>query len=139
MAVVFLGEVTVVSVLDSSRSHEVPEGHFTAGISVIVMVDRASERTMRGPAVGRKNDYGSNSEWGGQLATMLFSVFATLSKWKINPRTWLRWYLNECANAGGKVPIDVGRFLPWNLSSEQRKKLGETIPFGPMDDGLNSS
>lgn len=103
------------------------------------MDNNASERAQRGPAVGRKNYYGSGSEWSGQLAMMLFSIFATLQKWQINPRTWLRWYLDESAGAGGRTPLDVGRFLPWNLSAEERKKLGEAIPFGPLEDGLNSS
>jgi transposase len=105
----------------------------------IPMDNNASERAARGPAVGRKNYYGSGSEWSGQLGMMLFSIFATLTKWKINPRAWLRWYLDECANAGGRTPLDVGRFLPWNSSDEQQKKLGEAIPFGPMEDVLNSS
>jgi transposase len=99
----------------------------------IPMDNNASERAERGPAVGRKNYYGSGSEWSGQLAMMLFSIFATLQKWKINPRTWLRWYLDECAKAGGKVPADVSRFVPWNQSDEQRKKWSEAIPFERSD------
>src|SRR6516225_2962726 len=44
---VFHGEDTVVYVLDPARSHDVPEGHFTAGISVVLMVDRlASYKAM---------------------------------------------------------------------------------------------
>ena len=104
----------------------------------IPMDNNASERAQRGPALGRKNYYGSGSEWSGQLGMMLFSIFATLQKWGINPRTWLRWYLDECAKAGGKVPLDVGRFLPWNLSDEQRKSLSEAIPF-ERSEGSDSS
>ena len=48
------------------------------------------ERLIRGPAVGRKNYYGSGAEWSGRLAMMMFSIFATLILWKINPRVWLR-------------------------------------------------
>jgi len=105
----------------------------------IPMDNNASERAQRGPAVGRKNYYGSGSEWSGELAMMLFSIFGTLQKQKINPRTWLRWYLDECANAGGRIPLDVGRFLPWNLSDAQKKPLSEAIPFGETGDDLNSS
>jgi len=44
---VFNGEDTVVYVLDPARSHDVPEGHFTAGISIVLMVDRfASYKAM---------------------------------------------------------------------------------------------
>jgi hypothetical protein len=47
------------------------------------------ERLIRNPAVGRKNYYGSGAQWSGRLAMMLFSIFATLVLWKINPRTSL--------------------------------------------------
>jgi len=104
----------------------------------IPMDNNASERAERGPAVSRKNYYGSGSEWSGQLAMMLFSIFATLQKWNINPRTWLRWYLDECAKAGGKVPADVSRFLPWNLSEAERKTLSEAIPMNARE-GADSS
>ena len=43
------------------------------------------ERLIRNPAVGRKNYYGSGAQWAGRLAVMMFSIFATLALWKINP------------------------------------------------------
>jgi transposase len=82
-----------------------------------------SERMIRGPALGRKNYYGSGSEWSGRLAMMLFSIFATLGLWKINPRTWLTWYFDSCAAEGGKAPSDVALFLPWNLNQERLAEL----------------
>ena len=39
---VFLGADAVVYVLDPRRSHDVPEGHFCAGVSVVLLVDRLS-------------------------------------------------------------------------------------------------
>jgi len=88
-----------------------------------------AERLMRNPAVGRKNYYGSGAEWAGRLATMMFSILATLTLWKINPRLWLTWYLESCATAGGKAPSDIEPFLPWNLSDERRAALGgQTSP-----------
>ena len=39
---VFAGEDTVVSVLDPSRSHAVPEAHFPAAAGGVLMVDRSS-------------------------------------------------------------------------------------------------
>lgn len=89
----------------------------------IPMDNNASERALRGPAVGRKNYYGSGALWSGRLAAMLFSLFATLAQWKLNPRRWLTWYLQSCAEAGGQAPADLSEFLPWNLSSEQRASL----------------
>jgi transposase len=88
---------------------------------------------MRGPAVARKNFYGSGSEWSGCLMAAAFSIFATLSMAKLNPRKWLTWYFENCASAGGKVPADIERFLPWNLSEEQKNELRDTA-LPEMDD-----
>jgi transposase len=87
-----------------------------------------AERLMRHPALGRKNYYGSGAEWAGQLATMMFSILATLKIWKINPRLWLAWYLESCAAEGGKPPSDIQPFLPWNLSDERRAALSGDAP-----------
>jgi transposase len=86
----------------------------------IPMDNNASERGLRGPALGRKNFYGSAAEWSGRLAAMLFSIFATLKMWNLNPRSWLQAFLEKCAQAGGKAPEDIRPFLPWNLSPEPR-------------------
>jgi transposase len=90
----------------------------------IPMDNNASERANRGPAVGRKNYYGSGSLWAGRLAAMLFSLFATATRCGLNPRLWLTWYLESCAEAGGKAPENFEPFLPWHLSDEHRSKLG---------------
>jgi transposase len=89
----------------------------------IPLDNNASERRQRGPAVGRKNYYGSGALWSGRLAAMLFSLFATLAQWQVNPRKWLTWYLQSCAQAGGQTPADSTAYLPWNLSEEQRRQL----------------
>jgi transposase len=91
----------------------------------IPMDNNASERAARGPAVARKNFYGSGSLWSGRLAATMFSLVATLARWKINPRLWLTWYLENCAAVGGKAPEDIQPFLPWNLSPERRAELGD--------------
>ena len=54
---------------------------------------------------------------------MLFSLFATLQKWNLNPRAWLTWYLQACAQAGSQAPQNITSYLPWNLSTEQRAAL----------------
>jgi hypothetical protein len=46
---------------------------------------------------------------------------ATLKLWQINPRHWLQWYLQSCAEAGSQAPKDIEPFLPWNLSSKRRR------------------
>ena len=91
----------------------------------IPMDNNASERAGRGPAVARKNFYGSGSLWSGRLAAAMFSLLATLAHWKLNPRLWLTWYLESCAAAGGKAPEDIQPFLPWNLSAERRAALAD--------------
>ena len=81
------------------------------------------ERLIRNPAVGRKNYYGSGSEWSGRLAVMMFSIFATLTLWKINPRKWLSWYFESCAASDGKVPNNPASLLPWNLTEDRLAEL----------------
>ena len=90
----------------------------------IPMDNNASERRAHGPAVARKNFYGSGSLWSGQQAAAMFSILATLSLWGLNPRRWLTWYFERCAAAGGKVPQDIRPFLPWNLDATKRSELG---------------
>lgn len=94
-----------------------------------------AERLIRNPALGRKNYYGSGAQWAGSLAMMMFSIFATLALWKVNPRRWLSWYFRECANNGGKSPSNAASFLPWNLSedrlSELRNPIEKTSPEYP--------
>jgi transposase len=105
----------------------------------IPMDNNASERILRGPALGRKNYYGCHAEWSGGLAMMLFSVMATLPKWGINPRTWLRLYLDACAAAGGQAPADVQRFLPWNMTESERQTMSQALPCAGKDNVPNSS
>jgi transposase len=101
--------------------------HWT-GLTVFVehpevpMDNNTAERAQRGPVVGRKNYYGSGAEWAGRLAALMFSLLQTLCLWGLNPRSWLTAYLTACAEAGGKVPAEVERFLPWNLSEEDRRR-----------------
>ena len=97
----------------------------------IPMDNNASERRARGPAVARKNFYGSGAEWSGRLAAAVFSILATLSLWRLNPRRWLTWYFERCAEAGAQVPGDIEPFLPWNLEAEKKRELGEpAVPRG---------
>jgi transposase len=89
----------------------------------IPLDNNASERQARGPALGRKNYYGSGALWSGRLAAMLFSLFATLALSKINIRKWLTWFLQSCAENGGQVPADIDPFLPWKMSDEKRREM----------------
>lgn len=89
----------------------------------IPMDNNASERIVRGPAMGRKNYYGCGSLWSVCLTAAMFSIVATLKQRGLNPRRWLSWYLESCAATGGRVPEAIGQFLPWNLTAERCAKL----------------
>jgi transposase len=89
----------------------------------IPLDNNASERQVRGPALGRKNYYGSGALWSGRLAAMLFSLLATLTLAKINIRTRLTWFLESCAQNGGQIPSDLDPFLPWKMSEERRREM----------------
>jgi transposase len=99
----------------------------------IPMDNNLSERRLRGPALGRKNYYGSGALWSGRLAATFFSILATLKLGQINPRLWLHWYLQSCAEAGSQVPNDIEPFLPWNLSEDMRTKLRMGMPTQTPD------
>jgi transposase len=101
----------------------------------IPLDNNLSERRLRGPALGRKNYYGSGALWSGQLAATLFSILATLRLWQINPRLWLSWYLQSCAEAGSRAPTDIECFLPWNWSEERRAQLRMTTSAPKTDSG----
>lgn len=79
--------------------------------------NNAAERALRPAVVGRKNYYGSGSQWSGQLAATMMSVLVTLKRWGLNPRTWLSEYLHACAHAGGCAPAELDRFLPWQMDA----------------------
>ena len=85
--------------------------------------NNAAERALRSAVVGRKNFYGTGSEWSGQLAAMMFSLLMTMKRWQINPRTWLSDYLHACAAAGNRAPADLNPYLPWSMDPARRVRL----------------
>ncbi len=91
----------------------------------IPMDNNQGERTLRDAVCGRKQFSGSCALWSGHLAATLFSLFATLELWAINPRLWLTAYLEACAEAGGQAPADAERWLPWNLPLDERTAMAE--------------
>jgi transposase len=116
-------------VLESLREHW-PGLTLFVRDSRISMDNNYSERLIRNPVIGRKNYYGSGAEWSGQMAVTMFSIFATLETWKINPRTWLTDYLAACTKSGG-IPNNPESFLPWRLSKKRLAELQR--PKGDQD------
>lgn len=89
----------------------------------VSMDNNSAEESMRNPVLGRNGYYGSGSIWSAELAAMMFSLFQTLLLWRLNPRTWLRLYLNACLQNGGKPPQDLSAFFPWTMTRERLKQL----------------
>ena len=85
----------------------------------VPMDNNKAERPLRGPVSARKGYPGSGSEWSAHLTAMMFSIFQTLSLWNINPKTWLRLYLEACTESDGKPPVDISHFLPWKMEKER--------------------
>ena len=124
-------QVVQRAVLSSLKNH-------WSGLTVFVhnpqvsMDNNAAERRMRNPAMGRKNYYGSGSQWSAALAAMMFSLFQTIVLWKLNPHHWLYSYLTACAENGGQTPADLGPFIPWQMSKERQQQLSKPTPMrGP--------
>jgi transposase len=95
--------------------------------------NNASERALRPAVVGRKNYYGSGSQWSGQLAATMMSLLNTVKLWGLNPRVWLTNYLQACAESGGRAPADWGRFVPWQMDAQQLAAMRGTIEVATID------
>lgn len=119
-------------VLNSLKNH-------WPGLTVFVqfpqvpMDNNTAERRMRNPGMGRKNYYGSGSQWSAGLAATMFSLFQTVLLWKFNPHHWLYSYLTACAENGGQPPADLSHFIPWEMSEERKQQLTKPMPA----DGLS--
>ena len=107
----------------------------------IPMDNNTAESDMRGPVVGRKNFYGSASQWSGQLAAAMYSLMMTLRLWKINARTWLGAYLQACMDNGNRAPADIAPFLPWAMGEARLAAMRACHPLnGPIHvEGIDSS
>lgn len=89
--------------------------------SEIPMDNNTAERGLRNSVVGRKNYYGSSAVWSGELAAIMFTIFETIKRWKLNPHTWLINYLQTCANNNGPPSESITSFLPWNMTEQQKE------------------
>ena len=80
--------------------------------------------------VGRKNFYGSASQWSGELAATMFSVLMTMRRWQVNPRTWLSAYLQACAEHGNRPPSNLDAFVPWTMDAARLSAM-RAAALGP--------
>ena len=66
-----------------------------------------SEAMLRGPAIGRKLSFGSDSEAGAAMTATMYSVITTLRMNNIDIRCWLHQWLEACAANGSRPPQDL--------------------------------
>jgi len=132
---------TALEVIDAERTAQAryPDLLHPAAAKVLATLDRewaglarhrefpelpldnnTSERALRGPVIGRKNYYGSGSVVSAELASRAWTITATAERAGLNPLTYLRAYLDECARAGGTAPTGeaLARFLPWAAGTD---------------------
>jgi transposase len=87
----------------------------------IPLHNNRAERLLRNAVILRKNSFGSGTQWAGNLAAKLFSIFQT---WLINgldPQALLLDYFDECSKTPGRAPPDLSQFLPWSMSDERKQ------------------
>ena len=107
-----------------------------SGLTVFVqfpqvpMDNNTAERRMRNPGMGRKNYYGSGSQWSAGLAAMMFSLFQTVAAVAAPIHTIGYYsYLTACADNGGRAPVDLSPFIPWQMSEQRKQQLAKPIPM----------
>ena len=99
------------------------------GLSVFVdrpqvpLDNNRAERFLRGPAIGRRLSFGSDSEDGARFTAIMYSVVGTLSMNGINILSWLDAWLAACAENDRKPPDNLSPWLPWSMSEERRREL----------------
>ena len=99
------------------------------GLSVFVdrpqvpLDNNRAERFLRGPAIGRRLSFGSDSVDGARFTAIMYSVVGTLSMNDIDVLRWLDAWLAACAENDRKPPDDLSSWLPWSMSEERRREL----------------
>ena len=89
----------------------------------VPMDNNAAERALRGPVIGRRLSFGSDSETGAQFTALTYSVLGTLALNRIDVLRWLEAWLGACAENGGRPPDDLSPWLPWSMDEERRRVL----------------
>ena len=91
----------------------------------VPMDNNFAERMLRGPTIGRRLSFGSDSETGALFTARMYSIIGTLALNGIDVRRWLEAWLEACAANGGPPP-DLSPWLPWSMSEKRRR--GFTAP-----------
>ena len=89
----------------------------------VPMDNNLAERVLRGPVIGRRLSFGSNSEDGARFTAIVYSVAGTLSMNGIDVLRWLEAWLDACAKNGRQPPDDLSPWLPWSMSEKRRREF----------------
>jgi hypothetical protein len=73
--------------------------------------------------LGRKNSYGHQAAWSGELSALIRSIQTTGKLHRLDPLCYLTEYFTACGGTGGKPleGLELDRFLSWSMSEEQRR------------------
>lgn len=89
--------------------------------------NNAAERALRPAVVGRKKLLRQRQSvvrpTGGQRAER---ARGSMRRWGVNPRTWLKDYLQACAHAGGKPPPDIDAFISWRTTPARQAAMRQS-------------
>jgi transposase len=83
---------------------------------VIAIDNNATERTMRGMAVGRKNHYGSKSKRGTEVAALFYSLIESAKLAGLEPSAYLAEAARRAINNPGTVTLPQDLLKEQNLS-----------------------
>lgn len=79
------------------------------------MDNNCAERTVRGPAVGKKNFLFFGSDTGGERAAIIYSLIETCKLNGIDPQRYLEYVIARIADH----PINrIEELLPWNVADK---------------------
>ena len=115
---------------ETGRPWPASEPNHRSGLSVFVdkpqvpMDNDAEERALRGPVIGRRLSFGSDSETGARFTALMYSVVTTLKPNGIDVRRWLEVWLEAWAENGGRPPDAPSPWLPWSMNEERRRADG---------------
>ena len=103
-------------VLKSAKKHWEGLTVFVANPQV-PMDNNISERHLRIVALARNNYYGTHAQWSSHFTAVCLTLMQTARLHGLNPKAYLRYYLDGCAKEGG-IPADLTPYLPWNIKPE---------------------
>ena len=89
----------------------------------VPMDNNLAERVLRGPAIGRRLSFGSDSATGARFTALMYSVVGTLNLNGIDVLRWLEEWLAACAANGRRPPEDLSPWLPWSMSEERKRSF----------------